>query len=89
MNIYSLVPDSRGNISAIMCYICIMKANTGLFLIMALALLIGACRQEENLVTVIDGCTLAMDRTDGSIVYLGKEENLLSDRTEPLFRLRF
>ena len=32
---------------------------------------------------------ISMDRTTGSLIYLGKGENLLADRNEPLFRIRF
>lgn len=39
--------------------------------------------------TDISGCRLSMDKATGSVIFLGKDENLLASSPEPLFRLRF
>jgi hypothetical protein len=52
-----------------------------------------ACGLPENQATVRleseAGYRLAMDRENGFVVFFGKEENLLVDAREPLFKVRF
>lgn len=44
---------------------------------------------ELSLTIKKSGCRITMDRTTGSVVYLGREENLLANDAETLFRIRF
>lgn len=49
----------------------------------------GIREEGDSIVASLPGSTLALDRQDGSVSFFGKDENLLSDVREPLFRIRF
>ena len=56
-------------------------------------LCVAACAPDKgnelSLTIKKSGCRITMDRTTGSVVYLGREENLLANDAETLFRIRF
>ena len=71
-----------------------LKTKLGCFLLLAahaLYMVAGSSNgaNEVSLTIKDSGYSLSMSRRTGSVTYLGKNENLLTDGGEPLFRIRF
>ena len=71
-----------------------LKTKLGCFFLLAahaLFMVAGSSNgaNEVSLTIKDSGYSLSMSRTTGSVTYLGKNENLLTDGGEPLFRIRF
>ena len=71
-----------------------LKTKLGCFLLLAahaLYMVAGSSNgaNEVSLAIKDSSYSLSMSRTTGSVTYLGKNENLLTDGGEPLFRIRF